>query len=135
MSFNLKKIKSLETFDYSVKDDEGNPTGVTFVLAGPTHPVRKQAQLAINRKLIAHANKTGKVELPDPEDAEADRIKNLANSTLAWNGFVNDDGQDVPFSTDAALELYKDPEMLWLVDQIDTALAEKSNFTKKVNGA
>jgi hypothetical protein len=131
MSFNLKSIKTLEVFEVEIKDDEGNPTGVFFTLASPNHPIRKQMQLSINRKLIAHANKTGKVELPDPEDAEADKIKNLAQSTLGWRGYVNDEGEDVPFSLQAATDLYKAPEMSWLVDQIDNALVDKALFTKR----
>lgn len=131
MSFNLKSIKTLEVFEVEVKDDEGNPTGVFFTLASPNHPIRKQMQLSINRKLIAHANKTGKVELPDPEDAEADKIKNLAQSTLGWRGYVNEEGEEVPFSLQAATDLYKAPEMSWLVDQIDNALVDKTLFTKR----
>jgi hypothetical protein len=131
MSFNLKSIKTLEVFEVEIKDDEGNATGVFFTLASPNHPIRKQMQLSINRKLIAHANKTGKVELPDPEDAEADKIKNLAQSTLGWRGYVNDEGEDVPFSLQAATDLYKAPEMSWLVDQIDNALVDKTLFTKR----
>jgi hypothetical protein len=131
MSFNLRSIKTLETFEVEIKDEEGNPTGVFFTLAGPNHPIRKQAQLAVNRKLIAHANKTGKVELPDPEDAEADKIKNLAQSTLGWRGYVNDEGKEVAFSHQEVTELYKAPEMSWLVDFIDNALVEKANFTKR----
>jgi hypothetical protein len=133
MSFNLKKIKTLEAFDVEIKDEEGNGTGVFFTLAGPNHTVRRTAQLALNRKMIAQANKTGKVELPDPEDSEVERLKNLANATLSWRGYVNDEGQEVPFSTATALALYQDPEMMWLVDQVDTALGAKDRFTKKVS--
>jgi hypothetical protein len=133
MSFNLKKIKTLEAFDVEIKDEEGNGTGVFFTLAGPNHTVRRTAQLALNRKMIAQANKTGKVELPDPEDSEVDRLKNLANATLSWRGYVNDEGEEVPFSTATALALYQDPEMMWLVDQVDTALGAKDRFTKKVS--
>jgi hypothetical protein len=133
MSFNLKKIKTLEAFDVEIKDEEGNGTGVFFTLAGPNHTVRRTAQLALNRKMIAQANKTGKVELPDPEDSEVERLKNLANATLSWKGYVNDEGQEVPFSTATALALYQDPEMMWLVDQVDTALGAKDRFTKKVS--
>jgi hypothetical protein len=133
MSFNLKKIKTLESFDVEIKDEEGNGTGVFFTLAGPNHTVRRTAQLALNRKMIAQANKTGKVELPDPEDSEVERLKNLANATLSWKGYVNDEGEEVPFSTATALALYQDPEMMWLVDQVDTALGAKDRFTKKVS--
>jgi len=134
MSFNLKKIKTLESFDVEIKDEEGNGTGVFFTLAGPSHTVRRNAQLVQQRKLVTQlmkGNTNGKDY--NPEEAEEDRIKNLANATLSWRGYVNDEGQEVPFSTATALALYQDPEMMWLVDQVDTALGAKDRFTKKVS--
>jgi len=131
MSFNLKSIRTIEQFNVEIKDENGKGTGVVFVLAGPTHPVRRAAQLAANRKVIQQANKTGKVELPDPEDAEAERLKNLAAATLGWSGYCDDAGQPVPFSQPAALELYSDSGMLWLVEQIESAMGAKDRFTKR----
>lgn len=131
MGFNLKSIKTLQTFDYEIRDEEGNPTGVVFTLAGPNHPVRKAAQMAANRKLIASANKTGKVELPDPEEAEEQRIKDLTAFTLGWSGYVDDNGKPVPFDSATARELYADPDMLWLAKQVEDALGEKDRFTKR----
>ena len=131
MGFNLKSIKTVQTFDYEVKDEQGNPTGVVFTLAGPNHPIRKAAQMAANRKLIASARKTGRVELPDPEDAEAQRVKDLTAFTLGWRGYADESGE-VAFTPEAASALYGDPELLWLSNQIDTALGEQDRFTKRV---
>lgn len=133
MSFNLKKIRTLEQFEIEIKDEQGTGTGVIFTLAGPNHPVRRQAQLAANRKMIQQANKTGKVELPDPEDSEAERFKNLAAATLGWRGYSDDVGQAVPFSQQTAHELYVDPTMLWLVDQVEAAMGAKDRFTKRAD--
>lgn len=131
MSFNLKSIRTLEQFQVEIKDEQGIGTGVIFTLAGPNHPARRQAQLAANRKLIQQANKTGKVELPDPEDSESERFKNLATATLNWTGYCDDAGQAVPFSQQAAHDLYTDPSMLWLVDQVEAAMGAKDRFTKR----
>lgn len=131
MGFNLKSIKTVQTFDYEVKDEQGNPTGVIFTLAGPNHPIRKAAQMAANRKLIASARKTGRVELPDPEDSEAQRVKDLTAFTLGWRGYADESGE-VAFTPEAASALYGDPELLWLSNQIDTALGEQDRFTKRV---
>lgn len=131
MGFNLKSIKTVQTFDYEVKDEQGNPTGVIFTLAGPNHPIRKAAQMAANRKLIASARKTGRVELPDPEDAEAQRVKDLTAFTLGWRGYSDENGE-VAFTPEAAAALYGDPELLWLSNQIDAALGEQDRFTKRV---
>ena len=131
MGFNLKSIKTVQTFDYEVKDEQGNPTGVVFTLAGPNHPIRKAAQMAANRKLIASARKTWRVELPDPEDAEAQRVKDLTAFTLGWRGYADENGE-VAFTPEAAAALYGDPELLWLSNQIDAALGEQDRFTKRV---
>lgn len=131
MGFNLKSIKTVQTFDYEVKDEQGNQTGVIFTLAGPNHPIRKAAQMAANRKLIASARKTGRVELPDPEDAEAQRVKDLTAFTLGWRGYADENGE-VAFTPEAAAALYGDPELLWLSNQIDAALGEQDRFTKRV---
>ena len=131
MGFNLKSIKTVQTFDYEIKDEQGNPTGVIFTLAGPNHPIRKAAQMAANRKLIASARKTGRVELPDPEDSEVQRVKDLAAFTLGWRGYSDENGE-VAFTPEAAAALYGDPELLWLSNQIDAALGEQDRFTKRV---
>lgn len=130
MSFNLKKIKTASTFELPIKDTDGNPTGVTFTLAGPTHPVRKAQQMAKNRQLIQQANKNGRVMLPDPQDTEAIKPKDLAQLTLGWAGYVDDNGQPVAYSPAAAEALYADPDMLWLVEQVEEGLGNKQLFTK-----
>lgn len=130
MSFNLRSIKTLDTFAAEIKDQDGNPTGVTFILAGPTHPVRKAVVHATHRKMMASARRSGQVELPDPEETEKERIANLAKFTLGWIGYADETG-DVPFSEAAAKALYADPEMTWLADQVDAALSNKQLFTKR----
>ena len=129
MAFNLRSIKTVDTFALAIKDTDGNPTGVTFTLAGPTHPVRKALDMARSRKVIQQYHKTGKMALPDPADAEATRTKDLATLTLGWDGYADDNGP-VQHSTAAAEALYSDPAMQWLCDQVDEALGNKALFTK-----
>jgi hypothetical protein len=129
MSFNLRSIKSVDKFEAPIKDQDGNPTGVVFVLAGPTHPVRKAVTHAAQRKLLAGARRTGQIELPDPDETDKERVDNLTKFTLGWSGYSNEEGP-VPFSEAQARALYADPEMTWLADQVDTALSNKQLFTK-----
>jgi hypothetical protein len=135
MSFNLRSIRTAQTFAYPVKDQDGAPTGVVFELAGPTHPNRKNLELARSRKVIRDANKAGRVVLPDPADAEARQPQDLAAQTLGWTGYVDDAGTPVPFSQQAAEALYSDPEMAWLVDQVQEALGNKALFTKPASAS
>lgn len=132
MGFNLKTIATVDQFEVKIKDTEDNPTGVVFTLAGPNHPVRKAQEQARSRKLISEANKTGKVKIPDPADAEATRPKDLAQLTLGWSGYDDETGAPVPFSATAAEALYADPKLKWLLDQIEEALGNKQLFTKAV---
>lgn len=133
--FNLRNIKTVSSFELSIKDTEGNPTGVTFTLAGPTHPVRKAAEMARSRKVIQSVNKTGRVTMPDPAEAEASKPKDLAALTLGWSGFTDEHGTPIPFSQKEAEALYADPEMQWLVDQVDEALGNKALFTKSASAS
>ena len=129
--FNLKSIRQLASAEVSIKDVDGNPTGVVFELAGPEHPDRKRIAHKIARKQVRQYNKTGRTELMDPEEMESMKAENLAAYTLGWKGYVDDSGAPVPFSKAAALELYRDPEMAWLVDQLDTALGDKELFIRR----
>ena len=126
--FNLKSIKQVFTAEVQIKDPNGEPLGVTFELAGPEHPERKRITFAQSRKFMKSYSKTGRAEMPEPEDAEAQKKENLAAFTLGWKGLVDENGAPVHFSKQAALDLYRDPEMAWLVDQLDAALGDKELF-------
>lgn len=128
--FNLKSIEQAASAEVAIKQPDGTPTGVVFEIAGPEHPERKRIKFAQERKALSRYQKTGKVEMPDPEDAEASKHENLAAYTLGWKGYAVD-GVEVPFSKAAALELYRDPKMAWLVDQLDAALGDKELFIKR----
>ena len=126
--FNLKSIKQVFTAEVQIKDPNGEPLGVIFELAGPEHPERKRITFAQSRKFMKSYSKTGRAEMPEPEDAEAQKKENLAAFTLGWKGLVDENGVPVHFSKQAALDLYRDPEMAWLVDQLDAALGDKELF-------
>lgn len=128
--FNLKSIEQAASAEVAIKQPDGTPTGVVFEIAGPEHPERKRIKFAQERKALSRYQKTGKVEMPDPEEAESSKHENLAAYTLGWKGYAVD-GVEVPFSKAAALELYRDPKMAWLVDQLDAALGDKELFIRR----
>ena len=126
--FNLKSIKQVDSAMIAIKDPSGAPTGVVFEMAGPEHPERKRITLAQSRKFLKAFNKTGRGAPIEPEEAEIERKENLAAYTLGWSGFADDDGKPVPFSKQAALEMYNNPQMAWLVDQLDKAVTDIEVF-------
>ena len=132
MSFNLKRITDATSAVVEIKDPEtGAPLGVNFVLAGPEHPKRKAQEFARQRRLRATLNKTGKIELGDPEDDDLDARAQLAECILGWNGYADDTGADVAYSPQAAQALVNDPELGWLRVQLNTALGERERFIKR----
>lgn len=103
----------------------GAPTGATVTLAGPEHPKRKQLIFTRTRKLRAKFQKSGKVQLDDPEDEEVDGVAYLAACTLGWKK-IGENGKEIPFTPQAAVDLYT--RIGWLRAQVSLALEEKENF-------
>jgi hypothetical protein len=128
---NLRIIKSVLSAKVEIKDENGAPTGVFFEIAGPTHPKRKSILLANQRRLQHQLQKTGKVTLDDPAEQELQARDNLVSFTLGWSGFTDEKGKEVPFSPEAARELYENDEYSWLVDQLNAALNEKERFMQR----
>lgn len=56
----------------------------------------------------------------------------LAAATAGWY-LVDFEGEpiDEPFSKESARELYLDPDMTWLKEQVDDFVADKRNFIKR----
>jgi len=125
-TLDLSTIRELGEADVVIKHPvTGAPTGALVTLAGPEHPKRKQLIFTRTRKLRAKFQKSGKVQLDDPEDEEVDGVAYLAACTLGWAGFA-ENGKEIPFSTQAAVDLYT--RIGWLRAQISLALEEKENF-------
>lgn len=128
---NIRNIKSTTSAQVEIKDETGAPTGVFFELAGPTHPKRKSVVFAAARKAQAQYQKLGKLTMDDPEEQAMQSKENMADFTLGWNGYTDDAGAPVPFSRGAALALYEDDTMSWLLDQLMAALNEKERFMQR----
>jgi hypothetical protein len=129
---NLRSIKLATSAKIEIKDPaDGAPLGVLIEIAGPEHPERKRIAFATSRKALKRYEKTGRIEMPDPEEAEATKHENLAAYTLGWEGYADDAGKPVAFSKEAALALYRDPEMGWLVEQLESAIGEKDLFIRR----
>lgn len=64
-----------------------------------------------------------------PEELEADAIDLLVALTAGWS-LVDLSGAslDVPFSAEAARELYASPGLAWLREQVDAFASDRANF-------
>ena len=132
VGFNPKAYKDAQSGTVTIKDPEtGAPTPLVIELAGPEHPSRKRDSFQKQRRMRQELAKSGKVAFDDPEEEDAENAERLASYTLGWRGMLGADSQPVAFSRDAALRLYRDPELRWLRDQVSVALDERERFIKR----
>jgi hypothetical protein len=125
---DLHAITDVDSAEIVIKDPTTHaPTDLTFSMAGPEHPKRKQLEMARARKIRRQVQKTGKVELGDPEDDEQDQIETLVVCTLGWTG-LTDKGVPIPYSASAAQTLFATDRLGWLRTQLLSALAERERF-------
>jgi hypothetical protein len=66
-------------------------------------------------------------ELKFPTRAQKDRsnAEFLAALTLGWTG-LTDNGEEVPFSPEACIQMYLDPNAFWVVGPVNKALGDPS---------
>ena len=105
------------------------PLGASITVAGPEHPKRKAIVFDRQRRIRARMQKTGRLQLDDPEKSEEDDIALLAACTLGWNG-LEEDGIAIAFSEAAAAALYARPELGWLRAQVMEAINDRENFIR-----
>jgi hypothetical protein len=123
----------VQTAEYKLKHPQtGAPTGTVFVLAGPEYPARRKRELDRVRRVRQGIAKTGKMAFTDPAEEDVERTEQIAADIIDWRG-LKINGQEVPFSKDAAAALLADPKRRWLRDQLDAALNERENFIAASN--
>ena len=61
------------------------------------------------------------------EESERSSVELLAELTLGWEG-LEADGEPIVYSREKAMELYSDPNMKWLREQVDEFVGERANF-------
>lgn len=128
--FNIQTITDAASADVEIKHPvTGASLGATVTLAGPEHPARRAIDFAKQRKLRAAIQKTGRLEVSDPEDDLLDAIDKLAVCTLGWSGITDGDAP-IEFSKAAAAKLYGADGMGWLRDQLYAAMEERARFIK-----
>lgn len=131
MSFKIGSIQDALSAPVEIKDPStGASVGATVTLAGPEHPKRKAVEFSRQRKQRASFQKTGKLDLGDPEDDEATNIDTLIACTLGWEGITDDAGKPIAYSESAAATLYATDGQGWLRAQLLAALGERDRFIK-----
>lgn len=106
-----------------LRDGDGNEAFISLYSVD-AEPARQHRLEASRRRL----NTRGTVS---PEELEADSVALLAALTAGWH-LVALDGSpiDVPFSAEAARELYAEPSLAWIREQVDAFASSRANFGK-----
>jgi len=106
-----------------LKQDNGDP--VTIHLLGMDSKAfkqinRKQQRRRTEKMLKSRGNKI------DYSVSEEDRAEMLAAVTTGWSPGLEEDGEIIEYSEDAAYDLYL--KYAWIAEQADKFIAERANF-------
>jgi hypothetical protein len=106
-----------------IKTPSGEPTAMVVLLQGPENPERKRRLFARQRRLRQEISQQQRLPVTDPEEEDADDIEEMVACTIGWRGCA------LPFSVQAARELYSDPKRQYLRLQVRAFLDRRDAFT------
>ena len=125
MTFDLAKLDTAKVAEEGAELRVAHPTtgedlGIVITLIGTDSKTFRD--ISKIRATMALKKKTREIDL---NQNEQDSIELLARCTKGWSG-ITENGKDIPFSHENAVELYT--KYLWLREQIDRFMADRSNF-------
>lgn len=125
MSFDLAKLDTAKVAEEGVELHVAHPTtgedlGIVITLIGTDSKTFRD--ISKSRATASLKKKTREIDL---DQNESDAVELLAKCTKGWTG-ITENGKEVAFSYDNAVQLYT--KYLWLREQIDRFMADRSNF-------
>lgn len=106
----------------SGKDIPGEPTGIKLHLQG-----QDTAEFRTTAKAFAKRQLERKDKTLDFDEMEKERIELVTVCVVDWEN-LQEDGVDVPFSKAKAKELFSNPKLVFIVEQIEEFVAQRANF-------
>lgn len=102
-------------------------TDIKIKIHGSDSKIYRDAQRANQNKRIKGMQKNRNFHMT-ADEIEIEALNMLALCTTGWEN-MEKDGKKVPFSPENAKLIYK--ENPWIREQIEEAIGDRSNFTKK----
>ena len=99
---------------------DGSPTTIEL-LSDDDERLRAYDRQAQNRRL----KNISKLRL-SAEELEEEAVLKLANATVRWNTFEDENGEAIPCTIEAAARLYR--EYPFLREQVDQFVGDRTNF-------
>ena len=137
MSFDLSTLDTTSACDKGAEIELRHPVsnvplGMFITLIGKdSKEFRDFTRDRTNTRLRkdAMAQKRGKdPEIRTVEGIEAENIELLVTCTKGWRGFIDDDGNEIPFNVQNAIFMYKNfPD---IYDSVNSAIGDLDNFMK-----
>ena len=101
----------------------GVETDLKIKLAGTDSFIYRNWLKRMSNKKLGNFKKKGF----SYEESERSSVELLAELTLGWEG-LEADGEPIVYSREKAIDLYSDPNMKWLREQVDEFVGERANF-------
>ena len=125
MTFDLATLDTSKVAEEGAELRVAHPTtgedlGITVTLIGTDSKTFRD--ISKSRATASLKKKSREIDL---DQNEQDSIELLARCTKGWSG-ITENGKDIPFGHENAVELYT--KYLWLREQIDRFMADRSNF-------
>jgi hypothetical protein len=124
----MGSVVDVESAEIEVKRDGKVLFYVT--LAGPEHPKRKALAFNKQRRLQAVLQRTGKLELTDPEEMEQEDLDTLVASTLAWREVEDAQGNPLPCTPENVRAFYSFEGHGWIRKYLKEAMEDRERFIK-----
>lgn len=119
------KLSSLKPSVAQLKliNAQGEATDVVLNLIGQdTKPFRDKAR-AIAKGMVGKTAKDVDLDILEKHNTEL-----AATCLVGWVGLQDDEGNDIIYTPQAALELMNDPELAFIKEQVEEFIAERKNF-------
>jgi hypothetical protein len=108
-----------------MRDHDGNPAYIDHYSADSE--IARKHQRTIQRRRLAMR---GRMKIT-PEELEGEAVDILAALTVGWHLVdLRGDVIELKFSQEDARDLYSNPAVSWLREQIDESTADRSNFSQ-----
>lgn len=129
IDFNAcKDNDSIQTFSPKDPITEVEQKDVAFDLMGCDSRVYRDCKREASNQVIAKAAKNAK-KLTTAEAIEAQTLDRVCRCIKGWRGVTDDNGQELPFSYDTALDFIG--KRSWLLEQLEEFIGERQNFFAK----
>lgn len=130
--FDLSAVKMADSAELAIADPiTGEPTGFVLTIANPYSAAAKGVQRKMFDRALAEGQKGRKVKRTF-EDVERFGVDSLVAITLGWKG-LHSDGQEIPYSVEAARSLYETEALGWLRDEVQAFYEDRNSFFGKSN--